>query len=497
MLEGKSTPTPVKMDGGFYVGKVIGHLDTTYMGSLLVEIQRGTGNNPKSDGSSFVVRYAPPFFGSTSLSHNSMGDDYDSTQKSYGFWAVPPDKDTLVLCTFIEGDPTRGFWIACVPDSYMNFMVPGTPAMSGEDGIKVPVAEYNKKLNTVETSDPSTIKKPKHLFADVLARQGLLGDEFRGITTSGARRELPSAVFGWSTPGPIDKRQGAPRGAIGRKETSVDSAFVSRLGGSSFVMDDGDDKILRTGDPFDTPPAFVNVEAGEEGGDVTRPHNELVRIRTRTGHQLLFHNTEDFIYIANSKGTAWVELTSRGKIDVYANESISYHTNGDFNVTAGGKVNISGESINLKSKSHINAESKTDINILADNLKIQSASDISVSSNGHIKVRGVTTSIKVDDKIVLNADGVIGIKSQKATMSAESVGISGGNFSVATSSVSFNGSIPVDSPPAPNTPEIPEPANVPSRVPMAEPWLGHENLNPLGADDVPLPVIPDTFRKGK
>ena len=75
-------------------------------------------------------------------------------------------------------------------------------------------------------------------------------------------------------------------------------------------MDDGDDKILRNGPAGTTKKEFVNHEKGEKGGDYTVPHNELVRIRTRTGHQILLHQTEDLIRIDHGSGNSWIELTS-------------------------------------------------------------------------------------------------------------------------------------------------------------------------------------------
>ncbi|MFM6199336.1 MAG: hypothetical protein ACKPE1_09375, partial [Dolichospermum sp.] len=66
--------------------------------------------------------------------------------------------------------------------------------------------------------------------------------------------------------------------------------------------------------------SFVMDDGDKDG------QNELVRIRTRTGHQILLHNSADLIYIANAKGTAWVELTSNGKIDIFAQDSVSIHT---------------------------------------------------------------------------------------------------------------------------------------------------------------------------
>jgi hypothetical protein len=79
------------------------------------------------------------------------------------------------------------------------------------------------------------------------------------------------------------------------------------------------------------------------------PYNEHTRLRTRTGHQILLHNSEDLIYIGNSKGTAWVELTSNGKIDIYAADSISIHTETDLNIKADRDINIeAGRNINMK-----------------------------------------------------------------------------------------------------------------------------------------------------
>ena len=72
-------------------------------------------------------------------------------------------------------------------------------------------------------------------------------------------------------------------------------------------MDDGDDKFLRKGRPKDTAMEYANIEAQEEGGMLQDP-NELVRLRTRTGHQILLHNTEDLIYIANARGTSWIGM---------------------------------------------------------------------------------------------------------------------------------------------------------------------------------------------
>ena len=381
-----STGAPDARPGPF-LAKVVGHQDTTYMGSIEVELLRPTGNT-NEETSIHLVKYMSPFYGVTSSSHLGENDDYDSTQKSYGWWAVPPDVGTTVVVIFIDGDPRRGYWMGCVQDEGMNFMVPGIAATqkvvgdveadnSGNYG-RVPVAEYNKKTNVVTDPDVTQLEKPKHPLADALDKQGLLFDDTRGITTSSARREVPSMVFGMSTPGPVDKRGNAPRGRIGKKEWKIDNAFVGRLGGSTWVMDDGDARFLRKKTASEGPPEYASLEDGDTDGNVEIPHNELIRFRTRTGHQILLHNSEDLIYITNARGTAWIELTSDGKIDIFAQDSISIKTDEDLNLYSGRDINIEAKrNFNVKVHEEMHTHVLKDhILIVDENQKIHVKMDV-------------------------------------------------------------------------------------------------------------------------
>ena len=345
---------------GPYEAVIVNHLDRTYTGTLEVELIKydSAGNLPKRSGQLVQARYLSPFYGITPAQGLTQNDGYQYTQKSYGFWAVPPDVGTRVLVIFVEGNISHAYWIGCVQDRFMNFMVPdGRPCTENttEDTppelarLKLPVGEYNKKFESGEAVNPAFFPRPYNRdFTSILEVQGLLIDEARGTTTTSAVRETPSMVFGVSTPGPLDKRNGRPTAKYGTEQSPVEIPF-NRLGGSSFVMDDGDDKLIRATHAADGPPIYVNKEDGEPGGDETIPQNELIRFRTRTGHQIVMHNSEDFIYIANSRGTAWIELTSDGKIDIYAEDSISLFTNNDFNVHAMRDINMeAGRNINMR-----------------------------------------------------------------------------------------------------------------------------------------------------
>jgi uncharacterized protein (DUF2345 family) len=426
------------------------------MGSLKVRLLRTMQTpmqNREEQSNLLTAFYASPFYGVTNLSAVGPNDDFRETQQSYGMWFVPPDPGTKVLVTMVEGRTDICFWFACVPDDYMNFMIPDgrpatslvTPGPNGTDqtGAKLPVGEYNKvTASPAGNSQPTSYLKPVNRdFVDILTGQGLLADDFRGLTTSSARREVPSSVFGINTPGPLDKRAGARGITAGTVDHNM-NIFSHRLGGHSLVMDDGDANILRRGSPADSPAEYLDVEnnPGEATEDMrVRPANELFRIRTRTGHQILLHNTEDLIYIANSRGTAWIELTSNGKIDIYAQDSISMHTEGEFNFTADSNVNITaGENVNINATNDVRITSGVNTDVKAGGRIALGASDsISGEAGDFVSFRGSNDVVLTSASANVNITAAFNIEQHAYTdinlISADSTRISAGtNFEVNT-----------------------------------------------------------------
>lgn len=353
---------------GPYIGRVVNHLDTEYMGGVEVEILK-TSDSSGTENSGYVIPcvYVSPFAGQTPVQGLTKSRGFENTQKSYGFWAVPPDVGVKVLVLLGENNLGFGFWIGCIQDKFMNFMMPGNASttytkegMAYKD-MKLPVGEYNKLLESGTGNDPTKYQKAVDIKqADILQKQGLIDrgkkewDEHRGVHSSSARRELPSMVFGWNTPGPYDYN--GPKVPYSSTDHQTEVPF-NRLGGSSFIMDDGDMMQQREKPPVDDKPKYKIVEQKEEG-DVTIPHNEITRLKTRTGHQILMNNSEDFIYIINARGTAWVELTNNGKIDVYSYDSVSVHSEMDINLKAERDINLEASgNINFKAKEQMRMES--------------------------------------------------------------------------------------------------------------------------------------------
>ena len=506
----KRTPVSAssgKLDTGLMLAKVVGYLDPSFMSGLEVTLLRDNGNSIGDLGQTYTVKYASPFYGVTAYENMGLNkDDFNDTQKSYGMWFPTPEIGTTVLCAFVNGNPSEGYWIACAPSRFMNHMI---PAIGGSTAVELtaeqkkkydttqplPVAEVNRKTNELDKKlEIEKIKKPVHPIADRFLEQGLLEDDIRGTTTSTSRRSIPNTVFGISTPGPVDRGQGSKKQFIGKKQTQSASAVpASRLGGTQLVFDDGDDQFQRKTPAGEGPQEYVDTLDTEEKqkGDPNIPYNEYVRLRTRTGHQILLHNSEDLIYIGNAKGTTWIEMTSNGKIDIYAEDSISIHTENDLNIRADRDINMeAGRNINLKS---VTGRLHADI---ATNLELV------VGANGQITTTG-NLDIKTAGNNKMSAGGTVDLKSGGATKVT-----AGGDASIGAANLIFSGGkIDLNGPQAPSAAEataasalstheniltsskekwgdknryaVSAPLNsIMKRVPMHEPWALHENFAP-------------------
>ena len=366
-----------ELDPGPYIGIVKDNVDVTKMGGLKVIIPSLSGTDEGPSSMLYDVKYLTPFYGAKSPSATTKTGpyDFDDSPHSYGMWMVPPDIDTRVLVLFVEGKVSQGYWFGCVQDPYTNHMIPGIAAsphtaLGSEEGEsdrgvaqkygtnEVPATEVNRTTWTVASNEEKfdKLKKPIHPFADTLKSQGLITDNVRGTTTSSARRESPSAVFGISTPGRIDSER-KKKFKLGPTDANPPRSVV-RAAGHTFVMDDGD-------------------AAGQ---------NQLIRLRTGSGHQLLMHDTKGVVYLANGSGNVWMEFSADGSIDIYSGGAVALRAVKDINLH-------SDSNINMFAKGQIKMSALQKLVLDGGMIQTYSDTDTQIQSGGSFTNKAIDGSI--------------------------------------------------------------------------------------------------------
>ena len=424
----RGRPQPYKFDRGGtpaemgpYIGIVVNNVDNTRSGRLQVYIEQFGAT--KKDGLPNLqdkslwrtVSYITPFYGATPKGGSGGTGTYlDGNQQTYGMWFTPPDIGSQVICFFVGGDPTQGYYMGCVPEPGMNHMIPAIGSVPRAQAVTqndsqasyfgnsalLPVTEINNSSAAPAINDNPKFfdqKKPVHSYvAAAMFQQGLITDPVRGTIASSSQRESPSNCYGIATPGRAIYQGGLGGGPGGDLEALrqldsqklADLKVIGRRGGHSIVMDDGS-------------------VTGE---------NNLIRIRTAQGHQITMSDDGNCFYITHANGQTWIELGEEGTVDVFSTNSVNVRTQGtinlhadkNINMYAGGKINIkSAEGTAIQSDKGINVGSKQDLTLFA-------ATKLGVKSNGTLGLKGKLASLESAGPLALkgtpiNLNGAPGV----------------------------------------------------------------------------------------
>lgn len=416
----------IRLDSGPYIGKVKNNLDPTRSGRVQVyipDLSSGDENNPENWR---TISYASPYLGSTTQPDTNKQNAFKKVKHTYGMWTVSPDIGNLVLCTFVAGDPNRGYWFACIPNQLGHHMLPGIAGSYNVDSSQIDdpdvkkaysgkptvVSEFNENVENVDWANFASLKKPIHEEQfKVFLKQGLEEDYVRGIISSSSQRESPSYVFGISTPGrptkdpatDPDYREKITSGDI----RESDYAVAARKGGHVFVMDDGnvDDK------------------------------DRLVRLRTAGGHQILMNDSEHILYIGNSDGSVWIELTGPGHLNIYTGNSVNvraqgdlnFHADNNINLNAGKKVNISGQELNLQG-TKVGVSAAQGLTMFGGQVGLGSSGTLTVNASGVGSFNGSAGLKLTGSQITLNS-GAGGSVKQPAPLKINKLSETGRNSS--------------------------------------------------------------------
>ena len=291
--------------GGIETGIIMDNRSPMKNGAVKIWVDGSA--SPKNDPSGWITaNYALQWYGCTSsLSDNNS---FEENPKSYGMNFPAVDIGTRVA--FFTTKNGRSYYFAHIPAQNMQGMIPGIHYEKADSGNE-PMTEYNRNIG----EDAKAIFEP---LSNGIKNQGLEKDMLRGFSSASPKREIPSRAFG-----------------------------ILTTRGSQFVMDDGfiegeggDNWENTPIPPIDTPNVSNNLEARQ---------SEMIRLRTRSGAQILISETSGHIYMINRDGNVWVELNNSGNFDVWALNGCNFRTNGTVNIRADGDINLeAGKNINMK-----------------------------------------------------------------------------------------------------------------------------------------------------
>ena len=410
----RGRPSNYKMDRGGvpaefgpFAGIVMSTVDPTRAGRLRVYIDAfaaGNEQNMQDESTWTTVNYLPSFYGSTPLQGTADTTDigaYPGNQNSYGMWFTPPDVGITVMCVFVNGDRSQGYYIGTIPDQGLGSMVPAIASTTKPraevqnqnqqtyfaGASRLPVAEINTNSTEIFNNPRffDGVKPVQSVVAQALLQQGLITDNERGTINSSSQRETPSAVFGVSTPGTAIYQGGMKPNDIKAKlnEGTLkpgDAQVIGRVGGHTLVMDDGD----------------------LEG------NNALLRLRTSKGHQITMSDTGNFFYIVHANGQTWIEFGVEGTVDVYATNSVNIRTKGDINLHADRDINMfAGRYLKMKSKQDMQLETDTFLSVQSqENITLYSKNTIGVKADGTLTLNSASGSWGAGSALILQAGGI-------------------------------------------------------------------------------------------
>ena len=337
---------------GLYICKVIDIVDDRYEGFLYVEIigqgYLGETSSAESRKEYFRVRRASPYGGSY---------QFANATNTYGFVSHPPAPGCQVLVAFANNSDT-GIMLGVLPDTTRNASKPTNPGAfvdSEKDAVGPsldPSVQKTTDNNKKPRATPETIQNESTEYKDKVSdtevtKQGIGIDSIRGLSSSSERRESPTNVFGFNTPG-----------------------------GHQFVMDDG---TLPNSDTCLTP------DKERKGG-----LSNLFRMRSAGGAQILMHDGTGIVYIMNQNGSSWIQLGSDGKIDIYSEGDISVHTENDYNLQVGGDFVVDADTISMKAR----GDGGITLEASAGELNVHAQKDFKLTTdlNGNIKCAGSFTN---------------------------------------------------------------------------------------------------------
>lgn len=391
-------------------GQVVATADPDQMGRVRVWVPALDGENFNADNLPWAD-YASPFFGFTVSYPGGNATSTNDSHAAYGFWAIPKVGATvLVFC--LNGNPANRCYFASTLRLHRNRSLPAgrNTDFNGKEGPFGDAGDGMGSLNPIQPAFDN------------------LREQFQGD---------------------ISSSQARTRGAY---ERQVAQSKEEKDGTEGYAKNPADTSYL-------DPQTYCLVTPGRHALILQdEPSFSRLRLKTAEGHQIIFDDTNERIYVSTAKGKSWIELDQDGHVHVFGSESISVRSGKDINLFADRDINLeANRSFNVKTNTG-DAKIST-----GKSFHVKAAGSILQSACGIFDLDS-ERSIRITSRVNTDITGRAGVR----IASSRNVDVTAGDtIKQAASNVSFNG-LPTQQPEAA---DCAEPAEGPTIVPGHEPWV--------------------------
>jgi len=300
---------------------------------------------PAVDGEEYNVdllpwaTYMSPFAGQTNEFPAGASGTASGGLHSYGFWAIPKI-GARVIVAMLYGDVNLRIYMGCIFNPHANRSLP--VGRNRPDLGPAPITD------TFDPVEPQT-KNMKAQFGEQL-----------------------------------DAPEAQSRGAY---ERSVAQGADIRNG------EEGYQRAVQ-GEGLD-PQTYCLTTPGRHALIFQdNPTTGRLRLKTADGHQIIFDDANERIYMSTAKGKTWVEMDADGHIHMYGAASVSVSAGVDMNLSANGNVNITaGKNVNIAAAGHARISACDDVSISGKVLNIESSGVFNILSAAPLFVTAANISL--------------------------------------------------------------------------------------------------------
>ena len=296
---------------------------------------------PAIDGDNYQVEvipwatYVSPLAGQTQdFAAGSRGSPNEGLQ-SYGFWAIPKVGAT-VLIALMYGDVNSRCYLG---------------SMFGNHGNRsLPVGRNRSDYGPAPVSDT---------FDPIEPQNNNLNDQFNG--------ELNS---------PQARTRGAYERSVAQDKDIKDGT-------------EGYQKSVKSSSSLDPQTYCLTTPGHHSIIFQDNPSNARLRIKSADGHQVIFDDANERIYVSTAGGNSWVEMDKDGHIHMYGAASVSVSAGADINFSAAGDFNVvAGGDINLGAAGHARISACDDLSLSGKTVNIDSGGVFNILAAGNLIATG-------------------------------------------------------------------------------------------------------------